>query len=628
MAVVLCSKCAASNPASSENCLKCGASLNDAIPSFDNGADVPDTPEDICQIGEVINGRYIVLSLIGRGGMGAVYKVRDNVLEEELALKILLPQFVADETIVERFINEVRITRKIAHPNIVRVHDIGKMGDSLFISMEYVDGESLRSILDQRGPGARLSVRQTIYIVMQLCIALKYAHRYTIHRDIKPDNIMVTRHNHIKLMDFGISKLLDERFDNNAADVVGTPVYMAPEQLHHAPDVDGRADIYSMGVVMYELISGQLPTGMPRPLSYLFDDVPPEFDRILFKCIDPDPGRRYSDPHELREALRIFLEGWQESSTPGIAAAEPQASDAATPTFAPSNFAGVMEAFLNEERSRDGFSGRDISSHNSRSDAGVPGGESNGAIAQLNNAGVIEQMLSERPQRLPATVPVASRHWLLEPSTLVRGFVVVVLVIFVVLGLTVVQKYTAEPVLEQTVMNEEVVIERLEQKLSASGRDIVAALRFSILACEQEDSLENREVLEIIRNMAIEDIEERLYSRPFDIKKMNSASNDITRASQLDTDARIRNLEEEIKREVAQFKFVLTAIDAEHEQATFRLNNAYNTTENETVQVGDLLQGRFIVSHIGARAVVLEDTHPRCARRRLTARIMEPVSAE
>ncbi|HOH30808.1 MAG TPA: protein kinase, partial [Candidatus Hydrogenedentes bacterium] len=122
----------------------------------------PPPTDNLCAIGELINERYVVLDLLGWGGMGVVYKVRDTVLGEELALKILLPHFVTDEAVIERFINEVRITRKITHPNIVRVHDIGLMGDSLFISMEYVDGESLRKVLDRRGAGARLSMRQSV----------------------------------------------------------------------------------------------------------------------------------------------------------------------------------------------------------------------------------------------------------------------------------------------------------------------------------------------------------------------------------------------------------------------------------------------------------------------------------
>ena len=269
-------------------------------------SETPIDPEegDIFQIGDLINNRYEVQSLIGRGGMGSVYKVSDKVLNEELALKVLLPYFASDKNIVERFINEVRITRRITHPNIVRVHDIGLAGDTLFISMEYVAGESLSAILKRMGDNAPLGVRQSVHIMTQVSIAFKYAHHFTIHRDITPDNIMVTAKNHIKLMDFGISKLRDERFDTNDHEIVGTPQYMAPEQKHQAPNVDGRADIYSLGVVLHELLTGTIPTGLMQPFPNAPVDLSPDLEAIVLKCLESDREKRYADANELLTALR------------------------------------------------------------------------------------------------------------------------------------------------------------------------------------------------------------------------------------------------------------------------------------------------------------------------------------
>ena len=258
--------------------------------------------------GQVINNRYTVLDMIGRGGMGCIYKVHDNVLGEDLALKTLLPQYVADKTVIDRFLNEARITRRLTHPNIVRVHDIGTTGKGIFISMEYVQGDSLRVVLGKYGPGERIPVRQVLHIIDQLCLALDYAHQYTVHRDIKPENIMITESNQIKLMDFGISKLMDNRLVTSASVVMGTPYYMSPEQHRDTHNVDARADIYSMGVVMYEMLTGNIPTGIPKPASQVLREIPPALDEIVARCIDPNREKRFRTAGDLRQAILPIIE--------------------------------------------------------------------------------------------------------------------------------------------------------------------------------------------------------------------------------------------------------------------------------------------------------------------------------
>ncbi|HPU97028.1 MAG TPA: bifunctional serine/threonine-protein kinase/formylglycine-generating enzyme family protein, partial [Candidatus Hydrogenedentes bacterium] len=250
-----------------------------------------------------INGRYTVQDLIGRGGMGCIYKVHDNVLGEDVALKTLLPQFLREKMVVERFFNEARIARKLAHPNIVRVHDIGSAGKGVYISMEYVQGESLRNKLEKLPPGKRLPLDEVLRVVEELCTALEYAHQFTIHRDIKPENVMIDRDGRVKLMDFGISKLMDNTRMTSASIVMGTPYYMSPEQLRNSRDVDARSDIYSVGVMLYELVTGNMPTGVPKPASEMIREVPPELDRIIAKCVDPDPNNRYQTAGELRQAI-------------------------------------------------------------------------------------------------------------------------------------------------------------------------------------------------------------------------------------------------------------------------------------------------------------------------------------
>lgn len=325
MVKVKCSRCAFLNETDATLCQKCGSALPrisfEERPGMGPGVAV-DGKASISQSafqfrrGQVVNNRYTVLDMIGRGGMGCIYKVHDNVLGEDLALKTLLPQFVAEKAVIDRFLNEARITRKLTHPNIVRVHDIGMAGQGIFISMEYVQGDSLRALLERRVPGDRMPVRQVLHIIDQLCLALDYAHQYTVHRDIKPENIMITEENQIKLMDFGISKLMDNRFVTSASMVMGTPYYMSPEQHRNTRDVDARADIYSVGVVLYEMLTGNMPTGVPKPASQMLKEIPPALDEIVERCVDPDRNKRFKSAGELRRAILPIIEMLDEGKDP------------------------------------------------------------------------------------------------------------------------------------------------------------------------------------------------------------------------------------------------------------------------------------------------------------------------
>ncbi len=258
--------------------------------------------------GDTVAGRYTVTSMIGRGGMGCIYLVHDNVLKEHVALKTLLPQFTRDEMVVERFHNEARIARQLSHPNIVRVHDIGLADGAFYISMEYVQGKSLRGTLDDLMPGDRLPVLTTLRFMDQLCAALEYAHQRTIHRDIKPENVMILDDDSVKLMDFGISKLMSSTALTTTSVVMGTPHYMSPEQHKDSASVDARSDIFSLGVMLYEILSGNVPTGAYKPASQLRREVPPMLDPIVAKCLDPDPNKRYQSAKELRDALASLLQ--------------------------------------------------------------------------------------------------------------------------------------------------------------------------------------------------------------------------------------------------------------------------------------------------------------------------------
>ncbi len=307
MARVKCPHCFHVNPDQQDSCQKCSTLLPKIrieARSIINDSPAPQNNKSPSfRRGQVVGGRYTVLNLIGQGGMGCIYKVHDNTLGEDVALKTLLPQFLGDKVVLERFYNEAKIARRLAHPNIVRVHDIAEDGNVLYISMEYLQGMSLREVLESLKPGERLPIAQTLRIFDELCAALEYAHQFTIHRDIKPENVMLGQDGRVRLMDFGISKLMANTRLTGASVVMGTPFYMSPEQIRNSRDVDARSDIYSVGVMLYEILTGSVPTGIPKPASQLMSDVPPAMDRIVVKCVDPNPKERYQNATELRNAF-------------------------------------------------------------------------------------------------------------------------------------------------------------------------------------------------------------------------------------------------------------------------------------------------------------------------------------
>lgn len=307
MQSVLCPRCGHTNPHGTSACCKCGAAMSSgpgASAPKPSGSQPRRDSHHTFHKNEVVANRYTVLAAVGRGGMGAIYRVYDNVLKEQVALKTLLPQFSRDQLVVDRFYNEARIARGLSHPNIVRVHDIGITGDIMYISMEYLQGRSLRDVLDKVPAGQRMPVGQVLEILDQVCIALEYAHKFTVHRDIKPENIMLLPDGSIRLMDFGISKLVTNSGLTATSVVMGTPRYMAPEQLKDSSKVDARADIYSLGVMLYEMLTGVLPTGVLKPVSQLRREVPPALDPIIDRCVEPEPGNRYPSATALREAIR------------------------------------------------------------------------------------------------------------------------------------------------------------------------------------------------------------------------------------------------------------------------------------------------------------------------------------
>jgi serine/threonine protein kinase len=234
-----------------------------------------------------------ILELLGQGGMGAVYKARQRKLDRLVALKILPPEWGGDPAFAERFAREARALARLNHPQVVAVHDFGEVGGHYFLIMEFVDGGSLRQYLTA-GP---LQPWQALPIVGQICDALQYAHEQgVVHRDIKPENILLDQRGHVKIADFGLAKLLrrsrSEFTLTTAGQVMGTLDYMAPEQRTSPQAVDHRADIYSLGVVFYEMLTGELPLGRFAPPSQKAS-VDDRLDDVIFRTLEREPDRRY-----------------------------------------------------------------------------------------------------------------------------------------------------------------------------------------------------------------------------------------------------------------------------------------------------------------------------------------------
>lgn len=234
-----------------------------------------------------------ILGLIGKGGMGAVYKARQPALERFVALKILPPAIASTPGFAERFNREACTLARLNHPNIVSVHDFGKAGPLHYLLMEYVDGANLREV-ERNG---KLSADQALAIIPQICEALQFAHNEgVVHRDIKPENLLLDKKGRVKITDFGIAKLLGlpggKVSLTGASEVVGTPHYMAPEQLEKPQAVDHRADIYSLGVVFYEMLTGELPLGKFQPPSKKVQ-VDVRLDQVVLHSLEKEPERRY-----------------------------------------------------------------------------------------------------------------------------------------------------------------------------------------------------------------------------------------------------------------------------------------------------------------------------------------------
>lgn len=278
--------------------------------------------DKIVRLQNALGGVYTITARIGGGGMGDVYMASHKALGDKRAIKILAEDLAKDAVLVERFINEAKIEANLAHPNIVKVFDIGQTQGFHYLVMGYVDGEDLD---DRMKRVKKLQVREAVSIALQVVRALECAHdNKIVHRDLKPSNIRIDRYGTVVVMDFGIARIRDAAFQGKTVlgERLGTPLYMSPEQAAGRP-VDARSDFYSLGVIIYEMLTGQNPfeaenpyaicmkhlTYQPPSLAEVLPDAPSELSAIVDRMLEKAPESRYQDASEVREDLSALASG-------------------------------------------------------------------------------------------------------------------------------------------------------------------------------------------------------------------------------------------------------------------------------------------------------------------------------
>ncbi len=310
-----CPKCQSNNPETAAFCAGCGTKL-----SSHKAADVTETIESAKEEltrGTTFAGRYEIIEELGKGGMGRVYRVEDTKLNQEVALKLIKPEIAKDKKTIERFRNELKVARNIRHKNVCGMYDLGETEGTHFITMEYIRGEDLKRFIHRSG---QLAVGTAVRIAKQVCEGLSEAHKIgVVHRDLKSSNIMIDKEGDARIMDFGIARSLGAKEMTGAGMMIGTPEYMSPEQVE-GKEIDLRSDIYSFGVILYEMATGEVPfrgetpfvigikhkTETPTAPQEINPRVPPDLSRLILKCIEKDKVKRWQTVEQiLTELSRI-----------------------------------------------------------------------------------------------------------------------------------------------------------------------------------------------------------------------------------------------------------------------------------------------------------------------------------
>ncbi len=315
-----CTSCQYDNVDESRYCNKCATPLSSSEEIYLSPTKTFPLNVNKFYRGSIVAGRYEVIEELGNSGMGRVLRVFDQKIEEEATLKILTPEIAYDKKTIERFRNELKFSRKITHKNICRIYDLDEDGGTYFISMEYVSGEDLKSMIRMT---KHLGIGTAVRISKQVCEGLAEAHKLGIfHRDLKSSNVIIDREGNARVMDFGIARSPDTEDIINDGSIIGTPEYMSPEQAEEK-QVDHRSDIYSFGVMLYEMVTGQLPfngdtpfnmlvkrkSSVPRDPRELNSEIPEELSRMILKCMKEDREKRYQSVKEILSELKIIEDG-------------------------------------------------------------------------------------------------------------------------------------------------------------------------------------------------------------------------------------------------------------------------------------------------------------------------------
>jgi eukaryotic-like serine/threonine-protein kinase len=336
---VKCPKCQSENPETSRFCADCGTQLGGDgfrghVPDSPESGTRPQKSRDVSPevtktlqtpinelaTGSTLAGRYQIIEELGHGGMGRVYKVFDTDIQEKVALKLLRPEIASEKETVERFSNELKLARKISHRNVCRMFDLGKAEGTTFITMEFVPGEDLKRLIRKMG---QVGVGRAVSIGKQVCEGLAEAHHLgVVHRDLKPQNIMVDEEGNVRIMDFGIARSLKVKGITGAGVMIGTPEYMSPEQVE-GKEADPRSDIYSLGIILYEMLTGRVPfegdtpftigvkhkSEAPQDPRQLNAQIPEDLSRLILKCLEKDREKRCQTTDELRSELEKIERG-------------------------------------------------------------------------------------------------------------------------------------------------------------------------------------------------------------------------------------------------------------------------------------------------------------------------------